>query len=148
MTILLNGGVHKCLGGNISAKINNFKAFAFHHHFYKILADVMQITLHSADANTATGFHTIGGQQGLKQCRTHIQCAGSNQYLGDKNLIIAEFFANDIHACDQTLFEDFLRGNAAVDSFLYQLLDDLCLALLQVFGNLRKHVFCLLIESI
>lgn len=123
-------------------------AFAFEHHLDQVLADAMEVTLDGADADLAGGLHTLGSQQGLEQFGAHAYGAGSDQHLGNKNFVVLEFFANDIHAVQQTLLQDRLGTDAFVNGLLDQSLDYLCFAGLKLNRNLVQihFLFLLIIE--
>ena len=144
LAVLLLSGLNEGLGGDVGAQVNNFQALAFQHHLDQVLADVVQVALDGADADAAGGLHALSSQQGLEQSGALAHSAGSNQNFGNEHFVVLELFADDVHAVQQTLFQNGLSGNALVDSLLNQGLDDLSLTCLKLQGDfLHIHIVVL-----
>ena len=114
------GGVDEGFGSDIGAQVDDFQALAFQHHLHQVLANVVQVALHGADADLTGGLHAFSGQQGFQKACAHVHGAGGYQDFGNENFVVLELFADDVHAIHQTLFQNLVRGDAFVDGLLHQ----------------------------
>ena len=139
LAALVDCGLHIGLGRHVGAQVDDFQALALHHHLHQVLADVVQIALHGADAHLAHGLHACLGHQRLEQRGAHVHGAGGHQHFRHEHFVVLELLADHAHAGQKALVQDLLHGNALVDGLLHQLFDDLGFALLKIFGNVGQN---------
>ena len=91
----------------------------------------VEVALDGAQDHRALFLHAGSDQQGT-QHRDALFMRGRHQNLGDKDLVVLEFAADDVHAGQQAVLQNVLGGDPFVNGLLNKLFDLWRLAGLQI----------------
>ncbi len=142
----LLGGSHELLDALIDADVVDLEARAFGHHADEVLADIVQIAAHRAHQQDAGRLRAavLRAQQRLENGHAGLHRARGDEHLGHVQHVVLEILADDAHAGDEPVVQDFLDGPPLGEGVLGHLLDFLGLALVEALvhqGVIRPSAF-------
>ena len=107
--LLGNGALHDGLGGYHNAQVDDIIAIAGHDDGDDVLADVVDVALHSGQQHASGRSHALGLlglDSGLQDGDGFLHSAGSLHHLGEEHLAGTEEVAHVVHARHQRAFDD------------------------------------------
>src|SRR5262249_32764740 len=107
--IVIRRGTNEFIRTSVCAKIHYRETRSLGHHTDEILADIMQITLHSPhnDGALAAGVFAFR-QQWAQYFHSGFHCSRREKYFWNKDAVVFEILADDAHSGDQAILEDFI----------------------------------------
>ena len=145
--LALLGGRHELLDALIDADVVDFEARPFGHHADQVLADVVQIAAHRPHQQHAGALDgaVLRAQQRLEHRHPRLHRPRRDQHFRHVEHVVLEVFADDAHAGDQAVGQDFLHRTALGEGVLRHLLDLFGVPLVEVLVHQRviRHRQCL-----
>ena len=116
--VILHGGADELLRRRVYAEVKDLDAAALHHDADEILADVVHVALHGAEAHAADGLGALADHQGLQKLRGGGHAARGHEHFGNERAVGGERLAEAVHADDHALGENVARLVAFVECLL------------------------------
>ena len=133
--VMLFCGGNVSFGSNVNAEVNDLKTVSFHHHLDEILTDIVEISANRTENDLADGLHVACNEMGLEDFRACLHRSCRDEDLGNEDLIVFESYADDAHACEQTVIQNILCGDTFFERLGNERFDILGFAVLQFEGN-------------
>ena len=114
------GSFQELLNGDIDAQVDDLVAGGLDHHDNQVLADVVQVTGNGAHGHLANLGSVVASQVGLQNLNALLHGLGSNQHLGNEDLVSLELVADDCHGVNHALVQNVDRSVALVQCLLNQ----------------------------
>ena len=138
--MLLDGRVHELLRRDVHAEVHDLQSAALHHDLDEILADIMHVAAHRAEADAADRLAAFPRHVWFEQFRRRRHAARRNQHLRHKGAVSREILAEDGHAAHESVREDFLRAVAIFKCLGAQLQHALLLPAHERGRDAREHI--------
>ena len=95
----------------------------------------MQVSVNGAHDHFADLTVVLAAEMGLEHVNTLLHRAGSDKHFRNENLVLLELFADNAHGVDHAVIEHVEGRVAFVEAFLYQIGNQLGLAVFNCCGQ-------------
>ncbi len=113
------------------------------HHLDQVLADIMDVTLDTADDDLGIDFAFLIGNMRPQDIQTQIEGIGAHQHFGHKIFVLFVEVAHDLHAGRQTVHDSLNGHMTIIQPLLRGFLDRILLILDDtVFQLFYQFFFC------
>ena len=129
------------LNGVINAQIENLKTGAFQHHTDEVFANIVYITLNSANHHATHRFSARLGEQGPQYRHTAFHRVGRHQNFRYKENPIAKINAHDTHALNQGIGQHFIGTPTSLKQDVGALLNLFFEAIIEIVMHLFDQFF-------
>ena len=96
---------------------------ASEHHDAEILADVVEVAFDGAHDDGADGLDAGSGEDGFDVGHAGFHGASGDEDFGDEDDVVAELYADDGHAVEESVVKDVVCGVAVVEALFGEAVD-------------------------
>jgi hypothetical protein len=133
------GFLDELFRGNVDAEVVHLEAVRRQHRRHERLADLVNVPLHGADHDPASGLECLltGAELRLQQGHRTLHSGGGDDQVRQEVLAVRELLTHDLHAGQETFVEDGHRLEARSEALFSRLNGEVGVPV----HDARRHLF-------